>query len=100
VIVVVDDQVEVGGPPRHQASSHLQSRPPSSWVAASVATVIAVMVPAGGSAIGTRRARRVIRINVIQRDFGPIFHGDQMNRKINHSLSRLDLLHELQNRSL
>jgi hypothetical protein len=43
---------------------------------------------------------QVIWINVIQRGFGPIFHGDQTDSKINQSLSRLDLLHELQNRFL
>jgi hypothetical protein len=42
----------------------------------------------------------MIRINVNQRGFGPIFHGDQTDSKINQSLSRLDLLHELQNRFL
>jgi hypothetical protein len=43
---------------------------------------------------------KMIRINIIQSGFGPIFHNDQTDSKINQSLSRLDLLHELQNRSL
>jgi hypothetical protein len=43
---------------------------------------------------------KMIRINVIQSGFGPIFHSDQTDSKINQSLSRLDLLHELQNSSL
>jgi hypothetical protein len=43
---------------------------------------------------------KMIRIKVIQSGFGPIFHSDQTYKKINQSLSRLDLLHELQNRSL
>jgi hypothetical protein len=43
---------------------------------------------------------KMMRINMIQRGFGPIFHDDQIDNKINQSLSRLDLLHELQNRSL
>jgi hypothetical protein len=37
---------------------------------------------------------KMMRINVIQRGFGPIFHGHQIDSKINQSLSRLDLLHE------